>query len=119
MRDPHIHVEKTLVPEFGHAAMAEHITQVTGLTPPLPKTTATGCGKRRPLTMTSFVPEMVTCLACREYARDLYLSSVKMTEALLASCVDDRVMLPPGCSTLSELGQRAEAERLMAARYAS
>jgi hypothetical protein len=74
MRDPHIHVEKTPVPGFGHAAMRALITEATGLVPDLPKTVGTGCGRRRPIAMTSTVPERVTCLACRDWARAEYLT---------------------------------------------
>src|SRR5256885_14503885 len=74
MKDPHIHVEKTPMPGFGHAAIRVLITEATGLVPDLPKTVGTGCGRRRPIAMTSTVPERVTCLACRDWARAGYLT---------------------------------------------
>jgi hypothetical protein len=80
MKDPHIHVEKTPVPGFGHVAMRALITEATGLVPDLPKTVGTGCGVRRPLAMTSTVPERVTCLACRDYARAEYLTWAAMAQ---------------------------------------
>ncbi len=74
MKDPHIHVEKITVPGFGHVAIRALITQATGLVPDLPKTVSTGCGRRRPLAMTSTRPESITCLACRDHARTEYLT---------------------------------------------
>ena len=70
MRDPHIHVERTPLPGFGHQATRTMIVEAIGLAPDLPKTVTTGCGRRRPFAMTSTAPESVTCLACREYARN-------------------------------------------------
>lgn len=57
------------------------ITEATGLVPDLPKTVGTGCGVRRPITMTSTVPEKVTCLACRDWAREQYLTWAGMAHA--------------------------------------
>lgn len=74
MKDPHIHVEKTPMPGFGRMAMRSIITEAIGLVPDLPKTVGTGCGRRRPIAMTTTVPECVTCLGCREYARAQYLT---------------------------------------------
>jgi hypothetical protein len=74
MRDPHVHAEKTPMPGFGHAATRDLIVRATGLVPDLPKTVGTGCGVRRPLAMTSTVPEKITCLACRDWAREEYLT---------------------------------------------
>ena len=74
MKDPHIHVEKTPMPGFGHAAMRTLITEAIGLVPDLPKTVGTGCGVRRPLAMTSTTPEKITCLACRDWACAEYLT---------------------------------------------
>lgn len=55
MRDPHIHVEKSvLVPQ---ATMRQAVTAATGLAADAPKTVTTGCGHRRPYAMTSTVPE--------------------------------------------------------------
>ena len=74
MKDPHVHAEKTPMPGFGHAATRDLIVRATGLVPDLPKTVGTGCGVRRPLAMTSTVPEKITCLACRDWAREEYLT---------------------------------------------
>ena len=80
MKDPHVHAEKTPVPGFGHAATRALIIQATGLVPDLPKAVGTGCGVRRPLAMTSTIPERITCLACREWARAEYLTWATMAE---------------------------------------
>lgn len=83
MHDPHVHVERTSFPGFTHARMRELITTATSLTGDLPKTVGTGCGRRRPGAATSAVPERVTCLACREYARAELIRYAEMAEALL------------------------------------
>ena len=65
MRDPLHPRGEDIMPGFGHRRSgADH--RGAGVAPDLPKTTGTGCGMRRPLTMTSTVPEKITCLACRE-----------------------------------------------------
>ena len=81
MKDPHVHAEKTPMPGFGHAAIRSIITEATGLVPSLPKTVSTGCGVRRPIAMTSTAPEKITCLACREWAREQYLTWAGMARA--------------------------------------
>jgi hypothetical protein len=80
MRDPHIHAEKTPMPGFGHPATRELIVRATDLVPDLPKTVGTGCGVLRPLAMTSTVPEKITCLACRDWARIEYLTWAAMAQ---------------------------------------
>ena len=86
MKDPNVHAEKTPMPGFGHAAARGLIVQATGLVPDLPKTVGTGCGVRRPLAMTSTIPEKITCLACRDWARGEYLTwaGIARTAAELA-----------------------------------
>jgi hypothetical protein len=81
MRDPHVHAEKTPMPGFGHAAIRGIITEAIGVAPSLPKTVRTGCGVRRPFAMTSTVPEKITCLACRDWARAEYLLWAGMAHA--------------------------------------
>ena len=81
MKDPHIHAEKTPMPGFGHAAIRAIITEAIGVAPSLPKTVGTGCGVRRPITMTSTAPEKITCLACRDWAREEYLTWAGMAHA--------------------------------------
>jgi hypothetical protein len=58
MKDPHVHVEKTPMAGFGHAPTRALIVRATGLVPDLPKTVGTGCGRRRPIAMTSTVPSV-------------------------------------------------------------
>ena len=84
MRDPHIHVEKTPMPGFGHPAMRALITEAIGVVPDLPKTVGTGCGRRRPIGMTSTVPERVTCLGCRDWARAEFLTWADIASAAVA-----------------------------------
>ena len=48
LKDPHIHVEKTPMPGFGHAAMRALITEATGLVPDLPKTVGTAMRQAPP-----------------------------------------------------------------------
>jgi hypothetical protein len=81
MKDPYVHAEKTPAPGFGHAAMRAIITEATGLVPDLPKTVGTGCGVRRLLASTSTRPEAITCLPCREWARDQYLQWARFSAA--------------------------------------
>ena len=123
MRDPHIHVEKTPLPGFGHAAMRDLIARATGLTGDLPKTVGTGCGRRRPLTMTSMVPERVTCLACREYARRRYLDEAESAELLVQLYgIEPELMAQAGTKsgvTPADLAQQARQDRVTAARYAT
>jgi hypothetical protein len=118
VRDPHIHVEKTIFPGFGHAAMSMLITRATGLAGDLPRTVTTGCGRRRGFAMTSTVPERVTCLACRDYAAAEYAKQAEMAEALLSVPPDDPLW---GTARVTPAGLAAQAreDRAMAARYAS
>lgn len=123
MRDPHTHVEKTPVPGFGNAAMRELIVKAVGLAPDLPKTVGTGCGKRRPFAMTSTVPERVTCLACREYARAQYIREAESAEALSEWYdKEPELMTTAGAKagvTPADLAEAAREHRATAARYSS
>ncbi|MGO8956279.1 MAG: hypothetical protein ACLQFR_02715 [Streptosporangiaceae bacterium] len=113
MRDPHVHVENTPLPGFGNAAMRELITRATGLACDLPKTVGTGCGKRRPIAATSFVPERVTCLACRDYGAAEQLRWAELAELAIA------IVSEPYANGASpeELAEAAREHRTMAARY--
>lgn len=117
MRDPHVHVEKTIVPGFGHAAMRDYLLKITGYAGDMPKTVGTGCGRRRPFAMTSLVPEHVTCLACREYAVILYRNAAVNTEALLQMAETDPTVL--GKHPPEYFAQSVEDDLGMAARYAT
>lgn len=118
MKDPHIHVEKTPVPGFGHAATRELIVRATGLVPDLPKTVGTGCGRRRPIAMTSTVPERVTCLACRDYGRAEYLTwaAVAQVAAELAEA-EPRAAIAAAKATPADLRAEERTYRLLAARF--
>ncbi len=114
MRDPHIHVEKTPMPGFGNAEIRGLIVEALGVVPNLPKTVGTGCGRRRPMAMTSTVPERVTCLACREYARAEQLKWAEMADAAGS--------LPPirgENRPRPDFAAIARRHRATAARYAS
>jgi hypothetical protein len=118
MRDPHIHVEKTPTPGFGQAQMRALITKATGLAVSATKTVGTGCGKRRPYAMTSAMPERVTCLACREWARAEQIKCAEMAEALLGyDDPDTRQALATAHTTREELAAQARQHRAMAARF--
>jgi hypothetical protein len=66
--DPHVHVDVTVI--HGAAAARNILASTFGLVGNLPTAVTTGCGLRVPYAMTSPRPESVTCLACRQYARD-------------------------------------------------
>lgn len=120
MKDPHVHVEKTPFPGLGQVAMADVISQVTGLATDLPKTVGTGCGKRRKLSDTTIVPENVTCLACADYGRKQQIESAEMAEALLSLGEAELAALgTPGkpVLTIPQLRQLARDHREKAARY--
>lgn len=115
MKDPYIHVENTIMPEFGNAEMRNMIASVTGLAPDLPKTVGTGCNRRRSWSQISKVPERVTCLACREYARQQLIEHAEMADALLA--LADAELYLRGKTTPEEVAEEARRDRALAARY--
>jgi hypothetical protein len=117
MKDPHIHVEKTPVPGFGHAAMRALITEATGLVPDLPKTVGTGCGRRRPIAMTSVVPEKVTCLPCRDYARAEYLTWAAMAQVTAELAESEPRVAVAAKATPADLRAEERTYRSLAARF--
>jgi hypothetical protein len=117
MRDPYIHVEKITVPGFGHVAIRALITQATGLVPDLPKTVSTGCGRRRPLAMTSTRPESITCLACRDHAREQYLMWAGMASAAAGLAEAEPRAAIAAKATPGELRTEERAYRELAARF--
>lgn len=119
MKDPHVHVEKTIAPGFGNAAMRDLLTAATGLTADLPKTVGTGCGRRRPFAMTSTAPEHVTCLACRDWARAERMQWAEMAESLLAGLAADPAFAATVKVTPGQLAAQAREHREIAARFAS
>lgn len=78
-RDPHVHAEAGLVDRGRIRAV---LTQVVGRVPVLPTTVTTACRERRPIAMTSVLPERVTCLACRESARESHLRAARDLESM-------------------------------------
>jgi hypothetical protein len=117
MRDPHVHAEKTPMPGFGHAATRALIVQATGLVPDLPKTVGTGCGRCRPIAMTSTVPEKVTCLACREYAHEEYLMWAGMARAAAEIAEAEPRAAIAAKTTPADLRDEEAAYRALAARF--
>ena len=117
MRDPHIHAEKTPMPGFGHAATRELIVRATGLVPDLPKTVGTGCGVRRPLAMTSTVPEKITCLACREWARVEYLTWAAMARVAAELAEAEPRAAIAAQATPDDLRAEERTYRQLAARF--
>src|SRR6266851_4342033 len=117
MKDPHIHVEKTPMPGFGHAAMRALITEAIGLVPNLPKTVGTGCGRRRPIVMTSTAPEKVTCLACREYARAEYLTWAAMAKVAAELAEAEPRAAIAAKATPDDLRAEERTYRQLAARF--
>lgn len=117
MRDPHIHAEKTPMPGFGHAATRDLIVRATGLVPDLPKTVGTGCGVRRPLAMNSTVPEKITCLACRDWARAEYLTWAGMAHAAAELAEAEPRAAIAAKTTLGDLRAEERTYRELAARF--
>jgi hypothetical protein len=120
VKDPYTHVEKTLGPGFGAAAMADLVSRATGIAPDLPKTVGTGCGRRRNLSCTTTVPEKVTCLACAEYGRDQQIQAAENAEMLTGfGDAALAVLAGPGepVLTVAQLEEIARGHRETAARY--
>jgi hypothetical protein len=117
MKDPHVHAEKTPMPGFGHAATRALITQATGLVPDLPKTVGTGCGVRRPLAMTSTRPEAITCLPCRDWARDQYLTWAAMARAAAELAEAEPRAAAAAKTTPADLRAEEQTYRELAARF--
>jgi len=117
MRDPHVHAEKTPMPGFGHAATRELIVRATGLVPDLPKTVGTGCGVRRPIAMTSTRPEAITCLACRDWAREHYLMWAGMASAAAEIAEAEPRAAIAAKTTPADLRDEERTYRALAARF--
>jgi hypothetical protein len=117
MLDPHIHAERTPMPGFGHAATRALIVQATGLVPDLPKTVGTGCGVRRPLAMTSTVPERITCLACRDWARVEYLTWAAMAQVSAELAEAEPSAAVAAQATPGDLRAEERTYRQLAARF--
>lgn len=105
--DPHIHVESGVVRR--NAAVRELMASTFGLAGDLPSHVTTGCGTRVPYAMTSPRPESVTCLACREHARQAHLRFAEEVVRLGG--------MPGSTITRGQAEQAAEQHRELAARY--
>jgi hypothetical protein len=86
MDEPHVHVEWA-VPNTS-AAMRAVTASVLGFVGDAPRTVRTGCDLEVPYASTSVHPERVTCLPCREHARDRhrgYATTIEESAALLGA----------------------------------
>lgn len=108
MADPHIHVGSN----FNADAMARDMLASTfGLVSDLPTVVTTGCGLQVPRAMTSFLPESVTCLACREYAHRKYLEYADQVSRLAD--------LPGAPFSAAQARAAAEEYRSLAAKFST
>lgn len=107
--DPHVHVGLDVV--HGEAATRNMLASSFGLAGDLPAAVPTGCGLRVPYAMTSPRPENVTCLACRQYARDQCLRLADQTVRLAAT--------PGSPVTPAQAAQSAAKYRDLATKFAS
>ena len=103
----HIHVEARL---GGETAARNLIAATFGLVGDLPGVVTTGCGIEVSIAETSRRPEMVTCLACREYAHRRHLQHAADVERLA------RMHGSP--FTLEQAKAAAEHHRDLARRFA-
>jgi hypothetical protein len=117
VKDPYVHAEKTPAPGFGHAAMRSIITEAIGLVPDLPKTVGTGCGRRRPIASTSTRPESITCLPCREWAREQYLMWAGMAHAAAELAESEPRAAIAAKTTPADLLHEEQTYRELAARF--
>lgn len=80
--DPHVHVEWA-VPNTS-ANVRAVTASVFGLVGDAPRAVRTGCGTQVSYASTSPHPEHVTCLPCRDHARDRYLRyATRMEESAI------------------------------------
>lgn len=105
--DPHIHVDRKVV--GAGADMRNVMASTLGSVPDTPAVVTTGCGIDVPYAMTSPDPDKVTCLPCREYARDEYLRFAQLVERLGA--------MPAGAVTAADIGRVAAWSRDRARRF--
>lgn len=111
--DPHVHVT---APVGDRTRIRTALTQALGRPPRLPVTVTTGCRERRPLAMTSVVPERVTCLPCREAAHRAHL---RWAEVLEFQAALFQAALPTTDAASGEEARRtARRHRDLARRFA-
>jgi hypothetical protein len=104
--DPHVHAQ-IIVMDWGRIRAV--MTRALGRAPILPATVETACRQRRPVAMTSVLPERVTCLPCREAARAAHLRA--------AEALEDLATLPTASSEhIQETQRRALEHRDLAHR---
>lgn len=105
--DGHIHVEAQ-----GDTAAVRNVLAATfGLVGTLPAEVTTGCGLRVPRAATSRHPERVTCLPCREHARDRHRR--------LAERLDRLAGLPGPTADRARARRAADHHRDLARRFAA
>jgi hypothetical protein len=109
--DPHIHVEQKVV-EAG-AEIRNAMNSVLGVTTDAPTVVTTGCGLQVPYAMTSARPESVTCLACRDHARQEHLRFADLVERLSRLPEMNMVNL-----TADQAAKAAQRSRDLARRFA-
>ncbi|MER6063036.1 MULTISPECIES: hypothetical protein [unclassified Streptomyces] len=102
--DGHIHVEAQ-----GDAAAVRNVIAATfGLVGTLSAETTTGCGLRVPRARVSRHPERVTCLPCREHARDRHRRLADRLE-VLAGPTADRTQVERAAAHHRDLARRFAA----------
>jgi hypothetical protein len=107
VRDPHVHVEHA--GDLGFTTQRRVIVAALGVAPSAPRTVRTGCDRRRPLAMTSTVPESVTCLACRQFAAGCHREWAELGRAALSlpdSATIDRRELAASVARHDDLAAR-------------
>lgn len=106
--DPHIHVDAKVVRSA--AAVRKMLAATFGLAADVPRVVTTGCGLQVPYAMTSGRPESVTCLSCREYARQQHLAFAETIQQRLSRVTAEGSNVPPA-------GRTAQAHRDLAKRF--
>ncbi|MEO3871063.1 hypothetical protein ABGB18_19815 [Nonomuraea sp. B12E4] len=105
--DPHIHVERKVM-QAG-ADYRNLIASTLGAVPDAPSVVTTGCGLQVAYAMTSPRPESVTCLACREHARQEHLRFAEQVERM--------GWIPGSPIDADQLAKTAQWARDMAERF--
>ncbi|MCK9926501.1 hypothetical protein MXD62_04850 [Frankia sp. Mgl5] len=107
MDDPHVHVEWSVPDTSAHVRAVT--TSVFGLVGDSPRTVRAGCGAQVPYASTSPQPERVTCLPCREHARErhlVYAVSIEQSAGLLGTGPDDVQTVLAAARRLREIADR-------------
>ncbi|SDL31321.1 hypothetical protein [Nonomuraea jiangxiensis] len=106
--DPHIHVDRKVM--GAGADYRNVIASTLGAVPDAPTSVTTGCGLQVAYAMTSSRPESVTCLPCREHARQEHLRFAEQVERL--------GRMPGAPVTGDEVAKAARWARDIAGRFA-